>query len=79
MLNDTNGILVNSWMELKALQTDLGWKGENYGVGYYGVDSSKLMKDDSDKFRKLTGMRGDFIMQADELSQAKIKLCYAGR
>ena len=79
MLNETNGILVNSWLELKALQTDLGWKGHNYGVGYYGVDSSTMMKNDSDKFRRLVELQVILLCKPEELSQVRTKQCSAGR
>ena len=44
--NKVDGLLVNSWLELKAVQTDLNWKGNNYGVGYYGVDAGMFMKNE---------------------------------
>lgn len=81
MLNEVDGVVVNSWLELKAIQTDLNWTGNNYGVGYYGVDISKFMNSDPNKFRAISGIKGDFIMQAGRIEPGKNQamLCWALR
>ena len=79
MLKEVNGLLINSWLELKALQNDLSWYGDNYDVGYYGVDSSIFMNADEKEFRSHTGITGPFIMQAGRIEPGKNQamLCWA--
>ena len=81
ILNQTNGVIPNSWLELKAIQNDLNWDGENYQVAHYGVDPTIFMNADPNLFREETGIRGDFIMQAGRIEPGKNQamLCWALR
>ncbi|ABB25094.1 Glycosyltransferase-like [Synechococcus sp. CC9902] len=79
LLQTCNGILPNSWLELKAIQSDLNWRGKNYGVAHYGVNPQKFMDADPGIFRKYTGIKGDFIIQAGRVEPGKNQamLCWA--
>ena len=42
LLKEVDAILPNSWLEMKAVQTDLNWSGKIFGVAPYGVDPNNL-------------------------------------
>jgi glycosyltransferase involved in cell wall biosynthesis len=79
LLNSVDGLLPNSWLELKAVQTDLNWCGNNYEIAHYGVDPSLFLNADPKLFREQTGIHGDFIMQAGRIEPGKNQamLCWA--
>jgi len=81
LLKKSNGILTNSWLELKSLQLDLNWCGDNYEVAHYGVDSKIFLDADPKHFQEYTGIKGQFIMQAGRIEPAKNQamLCWALR
>lgn len=74
-----DGLLTNSWLELKAVQTDLKWSGQNYEVANYGVDPKIFLDADPKPFREYTGIKGDFVMQAGRIEAGKNQamLCWA--
>lgn len=80
-LKHVDGILTNSWLELKALQTDLQWSGNKYGIANYGVDPKVFLDADPEPFRKYTGIKGPFVMQAGRIEAGKNQamLCWALR
>ena len=79
LLNRADGILPNSWLELKAVQTDLGWKGDIYEIAPYGVDPKIFLDASPELFRRHTGIQGKFIMQAGRIEPGKNQamLCWA--
>lgn len=81
LLNDCQGILPNSWLELKGLQTDLNWCDNNFEVAHYGVNPQIFLDADPEPFRQLTGIREPFVMQAGRIEPAKNQamLCWALR
>ncbi len=81
LLNNCDAILPNSWLELKALQTDLNWCGNTFDVAPYGVDPRLFLDADPSLFRQKTGINGDFILQAGRIEPCKNQamLCWALR
>lgn len=81
LLKTCHGMLPNSWLELKALQTDLGWWGDCYDVAPYGVDPKIFLNADPEPFRQFSGIHGPFVMQAGRIEPAKNQamLCWALR
>jgi len=79
VLVSADGILVNSWLELKAVQSDLLWTGEKYGVAYYGADPKEFLNADARLFRELTGINEPFVLQAGRIEPGKNQamLCWA--
>ena len=79
LLNTVDGLLPNSWLELKSIQTDLNWSKNNFEVAHYGVDSKKFLDADPEKFRNYSGIRKPFIMQAGRIEAGKNQamLCWA--
>ncbi len=79
LLRQANGLLPNSWLELKAIQTDLYWSGDNYEIAHYGVDSSIFLDADPELFRRHTGIQGPFVLQAGRIEAGKNQamLCWA--
>ena len=61
ILRKVDAVLPNSWIELKAIQTDLDWCGKNYGVAPYGADPKIFMDADEKLFREYSGIKGDYI------------------
>lgn len=81
LLNSVDGLLPNSWLELKAVQTDLHWSGDSFKVAHYGVNPKLFIDADPEPFRKHTGIKGPFILQAGRVEPAKNQamLCWALR
>lgn len=81
MLRECQGMLPNSWLELKAVQTDLHWWGDCYDVAPYGVNPQIFLDADPEPFRQLTGLREPFVLQAGRIEPAKNQamLCWALR
>ncbi len=81
LLKQADGVLPNSWLELKALQTDLHWSGSCSGVAHYGVDPKVFLDADPEPFREHTGIRGRFVLQAGRIEPGKNQamLCWALR
>ena len=81
LLNKVDGLLPNSWLELKAVQNDLHWCGNRYRVAHYGVDPKLFLDGDPDPFRRHTGIKGPFVLQAGRIEAAKNQamLCWALR
>ena len=81
LLGQTNGILPNSWLELKAVQADLRWSGNEFEVAHYGVDPRLFLDADPEPFRRHTGIHGQFVLQAGRIEPGKNQamLCWALR
>lgn len=81
LLRHCQGMLPNSWLELKSVQTDLQWWGDCYSVAPYGVNPQIFLDADPEPFRKLTGLREPFVLQAGRIEPAKNQamLCWALR
>lgn len=81
LLNQADGLLPNSWLELKAVQTDLHWCGDCFEVAHYGVDPKVFLDADPEAFRQYTGIRGPFVVQGGRIEPAKNQamLCWALR
>lgn len=81
LLNLVDGILPNSWLELKAIQNDLGWHGDCFEIAHYGVDPKVFLDADPQPFRKASGIQGDFVVQGGRIEPAKNQamLCWALR
>jgi glycosyltransferase involved in cell wall biosynthesis len=81
LMTQVQGVLPNSWLELKAVQTDLHWSGSNFKVAHYGVDPKLFLDADPEPFREHTGIRGPFVMQAGRIEPGKNQamLCWALR
>ena len=81
LLNEADGLLPNSWLELQAVRHDLQWHGETFEVAHYGVDPTLFLDPDPGAFRKATGIQTPFILQAGRIEPAKNQamLCWALR
>ncbi len=81
LLRQADGVLPNSWLELNALQADLHWSGKCSAVAHYGVDPKVFLDADPELFRKQTGIRGRFVLQAGRIEPGKNQamLCWALR
>ncbi|CAK22556.1 Distantly related to Glycosyltransferase of family GT4 [Synechococcus sp. WH 7803] len=81
LLKECQGMLPNSWLELKALQTDLHWCGNRFDVAHYGVNPQIFLDADPEPFRRHTGIQQPFVMQAGRIEPAKNQamLCWALR
>lgn len=81
LINQTKGLLPNSWLELKAVQSDLHWCGDLFEVGHYGVDPRIFLDADPEPFRQHTGIRYPFVLQAGRIEPGKNQamLCWALR
>ena len=81
LLKQVDGLVPNSWLELKAIQQDLRWNGNNFDVAHYGVDPKIFLDADPKLFRETTGIKGDFILQAGRIEAGKNQamLCWALR
>ena len=81
LLRQCQGLLPNSWLELKAVQSDLHWWGDCYEVAPYGVNPQIFLDADPEPFREMTGLREPFVLQAGRIEPAKNQamLCWALR
>lgn len=81
LLKEANGLLPNSWLELNAVQSDLYWSGDRFGVAHYGVDPKIFLDADPEPFRRHTGIHGPFVLQAGRVEAGKNQamLCWALR
>lgn len=81
LLNSVEGLLPNSWLELKSVQTDLNWCGDNFKIAHYGVNPKLFLDADPEQFRRHTGITGPFVLQAGRIEAAKNQamLCWALR
>ena len=81
LLQRADGLLPNSWLELKAVQNDLGWSGDCFEVAHYGVDPKIFLDADPEPFRQATGIQGPFVVQGGRIEPAKNQamLCWALR
>ena len=81
LLLQVDGLLPNSWLELQAVRQDLQWHGETFEIAHYGVDPGLFLDPDPDAFRKATGIRTPFVLQAGRIEPAKNQamLCWALR
>jgi glycosyltransferase involved in cell wall biosynthesis len=81
LLNQADGLLPNSWLELQALRNDLHWAGDCFEIAHYGVDPKIFLDANPELFRAETGIKGPFIMQAGRIEPAKNQamLCWALR
>ena len=71
ILSEVDAVLPNSWLEMKAIQTDLNWCGNNYAVAPYGVDPKQFLNSDGRIFREVSGIKEDFILQAGRIEPGK--------
>lgn len=81
LMAEADGLLPNSWLELKAVQTDLQWCGDTFEVAHYGVDAKLFLDADPEPFRRHTGIRHPFVLQAGRVEPGKNQamLCWALR
>lgn len=81
LIGQADGLLPNSWLELKAVQIDLNWCGDAYDVAHYGVDPKLFLDADPEPFRQHTGIRYPFVLQAGRIEPGKNQamLCWALR
>ena len=81
LLQEVDGLLPNSWLELQALRNDLQWDGDCFEIAHYGVDPSMFLDADPEPFLKHTGIREPFVMQAGRIEPGKNQamLCWALR
>ncbi|WP_320675980.1 glycosyltransferase family 4 protein [Prochlorococcus sp. MIT 1300] len=81
LLKQVDGLLTNSWLELKAVQNELNWCGDCFEVAPYGVDPSLFLDADPNPFRESFGIKGPFIVQGGRIEPAKNQamLCWALR
>jgi glycosyltransferase involved in cell wall biosynthesis len=81
LLRKADGLLPNSWLELKACQTDLLWSGEHFAIAHYGVNPALFLDADPEPFRRHTGITGPFVLQAGRVEAGKNQamLCWALR
>ena len=81
LLQQADGLLPNSWLELKALQQDLGWCGDRFEIAHYGVDPRLFLDADPEAFRQQSGITGPFVVQGGRIEPAKNQamLCWALR
>ena len=78
-LSTVSGLLPNSWIEMNTVQADLRWRGEKYNVAHYGVNPAVFLDPDPEPFRRFTGIRGPFVLQAGRIEAGKNQamLCWA--
>ena len=81
LIQQSDGVLPNSWLELKAVQNDLQWCGDHTRVAHYGVDPKLFLDADPEPFRRHTGIRTPFVLQAGRIEAGKNQamLCWALR
>ncbi len=81
LINEVNGLLPNSLLEMKACRDDLHWNGNQFNIANYGVNPKIFLDADAQKFKDHTGINTKFIMQAGRIEPAKNQamLCWALR
>jgi glycosyltransferase involved in cell wall biosynthesis len=81
LLQQADGLLPNSWLELHAVQNDLHWCGDTFEVAHYGVEPKLFLDADPEPFRAHTGISTPFVLQAGRIEPAKNQamLCWALR
>jgi glycosyltransferase involved in cell wall biosynthesis len=81
LLQQADGLLPNSWLELQAVRTDLHWCGDCFEIAHYGVDPKLFVDSDPAPFREKTGISQPFVLQAGRIEPAKNQamLCWALR
>ena len=78
LLRDADGLLPNSWLELQALRSDLQWDGDCFEIAHYGVDPSFSLMPIRNRFVNTLASAKPLSCKLGELSQAKIRRCFAG-
>ena len=71
VLQQADGLLPNSWLELQSVRRDLYWHGGCFGVAPYGVDPVPFLNADPEPFRRWSGIQGPFVLQAGRVEAAK--------
>jgi glycosyltransferase involved in cell wall biosynthesis len=71
VLQQVEGVLPNSWLELQSVRRDLHWHGGLFGVAPYGVDPVPFLNADPEAFRRWSGIQGPFVLQAGRVEAAK--------
>ena len=81
LLQNCNGLLPNSWLELQAIRSDHNWSGNNFEIAHYGVDPKIFLDADPKPFQKETGITEPFVLQAGRIEPAKNQamMCWALR
>ncbi len=81
LMQKVDGLLPNSYLEMKAIRDDLFWKGNSFEIANYGVNPKIFLDSDPKEFKDKTGINQPFIMQAGRIEPAKNQamLCWALR
>ena len=81
LINTSQGLLPNSWLELQAVRSDHNWSGNQFEIAHYGVDPKLFLDGDPAPFQQQTGIRHPFVLQAGRIEPAKNQamLCWALR
>ena len=81
LLNQADGLLPNSWLELQAVRNDLQWSGDCFEVAHYGVDPRKFLDADPEPFRAFSGIKNTLCVASRRIEPAKNQamLCWALR
>ena len=81
LLEQADGLLPNSWLELQAIRSDLHWDGDSFEIAHYGVDPALFLDADPELFLQRTGIKQPFVLQAGRIEPAKNQamLCWAMR
>ena len=80
LLNQADGLLPNSWLELQAVRNDLNWSGDCFEIAHYGVDPRKFLDADPEPFRSFSGINTPFVCRpGGSTGQNQAMLCWALR
>ncbi len=81
LLNQVDGLLPNSWLELQSIRSDLNWVGNCFEIAHYGVDPGIFLDANPSEFKKYSNIDKPFVMQAGRIEPAKNQamLCWALR